>query len=465
MRKKPSAFLIFVFVLGLLRGICAEPVKPAASTPVIVIEALGGNKADIPGWQPALGQGISEMLIESLENSDSKFQVLETAAVAGPQNESKPGASNSAAGETKPAGGGSPGPKPSARGGAASSDKTNTDDAASSEKSGTGVPADSDFTFIGDVTQFMMQTNGSKIGDFIPSSPFASLGANVSTAHVQIEWRIVDSETKKVIKRGITAASATGSGFDMAALTTTDGKAAMAGSATTLAKTATAGKSGTTNYADIFKGLILGNASSGVAAAGSSNGTTAKSTKVSSQAAPKTGGNTAGSSGGATASSAKTSSQTTPKAGGDVAGNGGEGAGETISYGNPAFMESALGKATAKAVTDIIKQLDAISLPEPGRVTKTKAAADALKHTAGKILAVAGKDTIIVSLGSKEGFKEGDTLEIYQPADVKDDKGNVVFTDEKLVGEITLQSVQDDKSRASYSGDAQLQQGWTVKAK
>ena len=49
--------------------------------------------------------------------------------------------------------------------------------------------------------------------------------------------------------------------------------------------------------------------------------------------------------------------------------------------------------------------------------------------------------------------------------DVKDDKGNVVFTDEKLVGEITLSEVQEERSRGSYSGDAQVQQGWTVKAK
>ncbi len=48
---------------------------------------------------------------------------------------------------------------------------------------------------------------------------------------------------------------------------------------------------------------------------------------------------------------------------------------------------------------------------------------------------------------------------------MKDDKGNVVFTDEKLVGEVTIASVQEDRSRASYTGDAPVQQGWTVKAK
>ncbi|HVU08384.1 MAG TPA: FlgT C-terminal domain-containing protein [Verrucomicrobiae bacterium] len=428
MRKKPSDFLILFFVFGLLGRIFAEDAQPTASKPVIVVEDLDGNKAGIPGWQPALGQAISEMLIESLEGSDGKFQVLETAEATGSQNEPKPGVANSAVG--------SAGSKRTAAG-AASSMKTNADDTAVSEKPDAAASADSDFTFCGEVMQFMTQTNGSKLGDFISSSPFASLGAKVSTAHVQIEWRIVDTETKKVIKRGIAAASASGSEFDMVDLTTPDGKAAVTGSAAAFSKTAAGGKKGTNNYASLFSGLVFGNASA----------------------------NGGGSNGAAATKSAKASSTTAPQKAGGVAADGGNAIGESISYGDPTFMSSALGKATCKVITNIIEQLDAVNLPESGRVTKSKTASDALKHTPGKVLAVAGKDTIIVSLGSKEGLKEGDTLELYQPTDVKDDKGNVVFTDEKLVGEITLQSVQDDKSRASYSGGAQVQQGWTVKAK
>ena len=155
----------------------------------------------------------------------------------------------------------------------------------------------------------------------------------------------------------------------------------------------------------------------------------------------------------------------------DVGANIG-GSGGNISFGNSEFMDSALGKATEKTLQQIIADVQGTTLPESGRVkqkaglaAKTSAANDALKHTPGKVLAVASKDTIIVSLGSKLGFKEGDKLELYQTNDVKDDKGNVVFTDEKLVGELTILSVQDDRSRASYSGDLTVQQGWTVKAK
>ena len=48
---------------------------------------------------------------------------------------------------------------------------------------------------------------------------------------------------------------------------------------------------------------------------------------------------------------------------------------------------------------------------------------------------------------------------------MKDDKGTVVFTDEKLVGEVTVQSAQEERSKVSYSGDREVKPGWTVKAK
>jgi curli biogenesis system outer membrane secretion channel CsgG len=155
----------------------------------------------------------------------------------------------------------------------------------------------------------------------------------------------------------------------------------------------------------------------------------------------------------------------------DVGANIG-GSGGHIGFDNKEFMDSALGKATEATLQQIIADVQGTTLPMSGRVkqkatlaAKADAATDALRHTPGKVLAVASKDTIIVSLGSKQGFKEGDKLELYQTTDVKDDKGNVVFTDEKLVGEITLQSVQEDRSRASYAGDLDVKQGWSVKVK
>jgi hypothetical protein len=135
-----------------------------------------------------------------------------------------------------------------------------------------------------------------------------------------------------------------------------------------------------------------------------------------------------------------------------------------------------LGKATVKAVTNITAELAGVQLPESGRMKSKAVAADkeqavknealeVLRKTPGKVLAVASKTTLVVSVGGKLGFKNGDRLNLYQTVDTKDDKGEVVFSDEKLVGEVTLDAVQDERSKATYAGDLDIKSGWIVRAK
>jgi curli biogenesis system outer membrane secretion channel CsgG len=170
------------------------------------------------------------------------------------------------------------------------------------------------------------------------------------------------------------------------------------------------------------------------------------------------------------------SSSASQKGGGFTVGSAVNGRGGGIGFDNQEFMDSALGKATVKALAQITADMAPITLPESGRHKKkaamagkessaAAAMADTLRQTPGKVLAVADKDTIIVSLGSKNGFKPGDKLNLYETTDVKNDKGEVVFSDEKLVGEVTIQSAQDDRCKVSYSGDKEVKSGWTVKAK
>ncbi len=170
------------------------------------------------------------------------------------------------------------------------------------------------------------------------------------------------------------------------------------------------------------------------------------------------------------------SSTAAQKGGGFTLGTAVNGRGGGIGFDNREFMDSALGKATVKALAQITSDMAPVSLPESGRHKKkaamvgqqaaaAAAAADTLRQTPGKVLAVAGKDTIIISLGAKNGFKTGDKLNLYETSDVKNDKGEVVFTDEKLVGEVTVQSAQDERSKVSYDGDKEVKPGWTVKAK
>lgn len=420
------------FILTALAGIpLAAQDNNNNNLPTLSITPFTGDKVIVPDWQPIMGQGLSQMLVESLENSSNKFQVIDTVAATPPKPEPAP----AGAGPADNA-------RASGRRSGAGSAKPGRDFDARAEKSDSAAPAAApavsppvpDFTFYADVTQFTMQTNVSKVGDFFSKSHFAGFGGELITAHIEIAWRIVDTVAQKIVKRGITACTATGSEFVTSGSAATNVSTSGTGNTTTAANAAPTTVTNKTLAAvgTFFSGL-------GKAFSSSNSGSS---------------GGRAGAAGATTTASAKRPPKPAAEPGGEAPANDVE----TYGYANPKFIKSALGKASAEAVADIISQLTAFNLPEPERIA-------ALQKTPGKVLAVVDNHTIVVSLGSNQGFKEGDHLKLYEISDIKDDKGNVVFTDEKMVGAITLSEVQADKSLGSYAGDAKVQQGWTVKAR
>lgn len=320
-----------------LAGAAQAQDSTVKSLPTLVVAPLDGDVSAILGWQPALGEGLAEMLITEL-NRLKKFQILESTGMKDLINEIQLGEAGYVGQQ---------------------------------EKVEKGGFAGADFLFKGKVTRFGSATKNVGLGGFVPGS-LGNLGVKMTTAEVRIDWRFVDVYTRKVLHTGSATANQKGGGFDI---------------------------------------------------------------------------------------------------GVGVSGHGGR-----IGFGNQEFMNSALGKATAKAVTNITTELVGISLPESGRRQSkaeaagqqqqaAQAAAEALRQTPGKVLAVASKSAVIVSLGSKHGFKNGDKLNLYETVDTKDDQGNVVFTEEKLVGEVTLDAVQEERSKASYSGNLEVKTGWIVKVK
>ncbi len=311
----------------------AEP----ASKPSIFVAPLDGDMSAIMGWQPALGEGLAEMLITELTKLN-KFDVLESTALPELVSEIQLGEAGYVA---------------------------------EGEKVDKGGFAGADFMFRGKVTRFGSQQKGVDLGGFVPGS-LGKLGVKQTKADVRIDWRIVDVATRKILKSGDSVGTQTGGGFDI---------------------------------------------------------------------------------------------------GVGVNGHGGQ-----IGFNNSEFINSALGRATVKALSNIVSAVAVTELPESGRhkqqagkqaqqTAQAQAAQDAARSTPGNVLAVPAKGLVIVSLGGKQGFKMGDKLLVYQTVDTKDDKGAVVFTEEKLVGEITLDSVQDDRSKATYNGDITIQAGWVVRAK
>jgi len=303
---------------------------------IFVAPFVRDGATSIEGWQPAMGQGLAEMLITEL-GKINKFQVLESTALEQLKDEIRLG-----------------------------------DDGwvAKDEKVDKGGFAGADFMFRAKVTRFGAKSQGVDLGGFVPGS-LGRLGVKKNTSDVRIDWRVVDVANRKIVKTGEATAAETGVGF---------------------------------------------------------------------------------------------------KVGVNVSGHGGG-----IGFDNKEFMGSALGKATVKALAKIIEDVKPLPVPVSGRQRQkanaaaaqqatTDSAAAALRNTSGKVLAVPGKGVLVVSLGSKHGLKDGDKLKLYEAIELKDDKGAVVFTEEKLAGEITLNAVQEERSKASYDGSAQVKAGWIVKA-
>jgi len=333
MNKNLFAYLgSVVFTAGLAGSAWAAE----SALPTLIVAPFSGDITHIAYWQPAMGEGLQEMLITELGKID-KFQVLETTQLGALKDEIKMGEDGWVE---------------------------------QSEKVEKGGFAAADFMFTAKVTRFGNKETKVGLGGFVPSA-LGNLGVKQTVADVRIDWRLVDAANRKIIKTGSSTAAEKGMGFNV---------------------------------------------------------------------------------------------------GVNVTGHGGG-----VGFDNKEFMESALGKATVKALNQITEDVRPITLPESGRqkakagqagqqAAVANAAAQALRATPGKVLAVVGKDVLIVSLGGNQGFKNGDKLNLYETVDTKDANGAVVFTEEKLVGEIVLQSVQADRSKASYAGNAEPKIGWAVKA-
>ncbi len=52
----------------------------AKQLPTLFVAPLEGDLSQVMGWQPALGEGLAEMLITEMQNV-GKFQVLESTAL------------------------------------------------------------------------------------------------------------------------------------------------------------------------------------------------------------------------------------------------------------------------------------------------------------------------------------------------------------------------------------------------
>ena len=139
------------------------------------------------------------------------------------------------------------------------------------------------------------------------------------------------------------------------------------------------------------------------------------------------------------------------------------------------FRGSALGKATMQAIGKISSDVRNVSVPTSGRragserkMQQAKANEEAKTtdrgETSGKVLGVSTSGFVYVTLGSRDGLKPGDKLNLYEIIEDKDEKGTVLGLEEKLIGELILESVMEEaKSKGKWDGVVKPMVGWVVK--
>ncbi|HTE87519.1 MAG TPA: hypothetical protein VK639_01070 [Terriglobales bacterium] len=142
-----------------------------------------------------------------------------------------------------------------------------------------------------------------------------------------------------------------------------------------------------------------------------------------------------------------------------------------IDFGDSSFDGSALGKATRQAISNLVAEVSTL-LPARNQINWTPVPRDSVSPAAsssrsrtkeptsglpnpprgfeGKVTAVLGEELVIISLGSRNGLKKGDVLHVGR-------------TIELLQGELTLEDVVSDSSKARYKGAEKIQIDWIVK--
>ena len=96
------------------------------------------------------------------------------------------------------------------------------------------------------------------------------------------------------------------------------------------------------------------------------------------------------------------------------------------------WSESSLGKAARKATDAIVKKLIGRDPP-----------------LQGAIIGVLDRGVVVINLGSLDGLREGDMLEVVKSEEVRDSKGIVIWSTERPAGLLRVVDIQSDRCKAS----------------
>lgn len=111
-----------------------------------------------------------------------------------------------------------------------------------------------------------------------------------------------------------------------------------------------------------------------------------------------------------------------------------------IDIGSNEWSQSSLGKASRHAVNALVQKM-----VKPGQRV--------LNVQEGSVLAVLANGDAIVGLGNFDGVRVGDYLNVVRPEVIRDSKGQVVWSENRPVGQLRLMEVRGDRAKASLVDD------------
>ena len=163
--------------LALANALAFRAMAQGSEVPTVFVAPFSGDHS-IEYWQPAMGEGLGEMLITELGRIP-KFQVLETTRLDALKGEIQMGQD----GWVEP-----------------------------TEKVDKGGFSAADFMFTARVTRFGSKENHVGLGGFVPGS-VGNRGVRQTVSDVRIDWRLVDAANRRIIKTGSATAQQKGGGF------------------------------------------------------------------------------------------------------------------------------------------------------------------------------------------------------------------------------------------------------------
>jgi hypothetical protein len=135
-----------------------------------------------------------------------------------------------------------------------------------------------------------------------------------------------------------------------------------------------------------------------------------------------------------------------------------------IDFQSQEFRDSAMGKALRKAIVAVATEVGQAKLPAAAPSQPLVTTPPPIEAVVmGEVSATLPGGIVIVSAGRQQGLKVGDLLQVFERVELKDESGRVVFTQEKPIGNVVLDTVTEDQSKGLSTDAAAVKADCRVK--